>query len=331
MMPEFSRPGVRPPRARRSGAMHSAPFLPACRRLLASAAALLLLTSTAACAAQARPPAAPVAYAQASGPRPAVTPAAGAAQDSAPAAVEANAPSPSPSPASPSAGTTHGATPTRPPGTTPAGQPANANAKSSTEARAQLVVYTGALSMLTDPDKIPETIDKVIDVAESHGGSLMGRRDDGVEIRVPSLHFRSALKELEGVATVTTRSVSAEDVTEQVHDLEVRLSNLKATQRRLQEFLARAANVNDALTVERELERVAREIDTIEGKVTFLKTRASFSRITVALRERPRPSPIVKDPPPPPPPPPPKAATPTLPVPWLQGLGVDPLLALTKN
>lgn len=322
---EASPEGANERRWRARAEANRAPHLPACRRLLASAAALLLLSSTAACAAESRAPAARVAY-----PPPSMAPAAKGAQDSAPAAVEAAAPSPAPTPASPSGGTTHGASPVRPPGA-PAGQPASASAKSSAETRAQLVVYTGALSMLTDPDKIPETIDKVIDVAESHGGSLMGRRDDGVEIRVPSLHFRSALKELEGVATVTTRSVSAEDVTEQVHDLEVRLSNLKATQRRLQEFLARAANVNDALTVERELERVAREIDTIEGKVTFLKTRASFSRITVALRERPRPSPIVKDPPPPPPPPPPKAATPTLPVPWLQGLGVDPLLALTKN
>ncbi|HQY61415.1 MAG: DUF4349 domain-containing protein [Myxococcales bacterium] len=309
--------------------MHSAPLLPACRRLLASAAALLLLTSTAACGAQSK---APAAYAPAMphGGAPAA-----AAGESASASVETSArsasPSPAPSPASPSAGTTHGGSPGRAAATPPAGPAAQANAKAASEARAPLVVYTGALSMLTDPDKIPETIDKVIDVAESHGGSLMGRRDDGVEIRVPSLHFRSALKELEGVASVTARSVSAEDVTEQVHDLEVRLSNLKATQRRLQEFLARAANVNDALTVERELERVAREIDTIEGKVTFLKTRASFSRITVALRERPKPSPIVKEPPPPPPPPPPKAATPNLPVPWLQGLGVDPLLALTKN
>ncbi len=190
------------------------------------------------------------------------------------------------------------------------------------------MVYSGALAMLTEPDKVPQTIDRIIDVAEALGGGLMGRRDDGVDIRVPSQQFRAALKELEGVAVVTTRSVKAEDVTEQVHDLEVRLSNLKATQKRLQEFLARAANVTDALTVERELERVALEIDTIEGKVTFLKTRASFSQISVALRERPRETPIVKAPPPAPPP---SARAPDLPVPWLEGLGIDPLLALKKN
>ena len=196
------------------------------------------------------------------------------------------------------------------------------------DARPSLVIYTGGLTMLTDAGKMAESIDKIIDVAEGLGGGLMGRRDDGVDIRVPSQQFRAALKELERVALVTGRSVKAEDVTEQVHDLEVRLSNLKATQKRLQEFLVRAQNVNEALTVERELERVAQEIDTIEGRLTFLKTRASFSQITVFLHEKPSDMPIASTTTP-------KVAasaqTPNLPVPWLDSLGVDPLLALKKN
>lgn len=261
------------------------------KRLVSTAAALFLLTNTVACGAAAPKSASP-ANDMSVAPPPShaelAEPSSGGAAP-APAPARPGGPSPvSPTPAGAAAAKTTAA-PQRAPGAS--------KAKDASEARSQLVVYTGALSMTTEPDKVPQTIDKIIDVAEALGGSLMGRRDDGVDIRVPSQHFRAALKELEGVAVVTTRSVKAEDVTEQVHDLEVRLSNLKATQKRLQEFLARAANVNDALTVERELERVAQEIDTIEGKVTFLKTRASFSQISVALRERPRETPLVKGPP----------------------------------
>lgn len=236
-------------------------------------------------------------------------------------------PSPSPAPGSPSSAV--------PPakgqvaGNTPRA-PQKGKEGTPSDARPSLVVYTGALSMLTAAGKIPESIDKIIDVAESYGGGLMGRRDDGVDIRVPSQQFRVTLKELEHVADVTTRSVKAEDVTEQVHDLEVRVSNLKATQKRLQEFLTRAQNVNDALTVERELERVAQEIDTIEGRLTFLKTRASFSQISVTLREKPRDTPLIVATPEPPRAKP-TAQTPSLPVPWLDALGVDPLLAIKKN
>lgn len=235
-------------------------------------------------------------------------------------------PSVSPQPGSKSAGEASPSTPSGP-------QHGAAKGKEvSSEARS-LVIYTGQLAMLAESEKAPQTIDRIIDVAESLGGGLLGRRDDGVDIRVPSQSFRAALKELEGVAPVTARSVQAQDVSEQVHDLEVRLSNLKATQKRLQEFLARAAGVNDALTVERELERVAQEIDTIEGKVGFLKTRASFSTITVTVREKPKPvAPLVVAPPPPEPPKvKPPAQLPDLPVAWLDKLGIGPLLTLKKN
>ncbi len=197
---------------------------------------------------------------------------------------------------------------------------------------ASLVVYTGQLAMLTENGKMPESIDAIIDVAESLGGGLLGRRDDGVDIRVPSNQFRAALKGIEKVAPVTARSVKADDVTEQVHDLEVRLSNLKATQKRLQDFLSRAQNVNEALTVGRELERVAQEIDVIEGRVGFLRNRASFSQISVALREKPKEQPlVVVTPPPPPPKVVPPSEVPNLPVPWLERLGVDPVLSIPKR
>ena len=280
---------------------------------------LFLLSSTVACGAGAMPAMAPP---MAAGP-------------GAPMAESASSmPMPTPMP-TPMAATAASPTAGAPAPPSAKGQATNAphapqkGKETTSDARPSLVVYTGGLAMLTESGKVPESIDKIIDVAESLGGGLMGRRDDGVDIRVPSQQFRIALKELEHVAIVTTRSVKAEDVTEQVHDLEVRLSNLKATQKRLQEFLVRAQNVNDALTVERELERVAQEIDTIEGRVTFLKNRASFSQISVSLREKPRDTPIVVATPTPKSTP--SAQTPNLPVPWLDSLGLDPLLALKKN
>lgn len=245
----------------------------------------------------------------------------------APQAAQASGAAPRVAPAQPSPPPPTARADGRGASTSPGAAPAKGKEAAPSDTRAALVVYTGGLAMVTESGKIPESIDKIIDVAEGLGGGLMGRRDDGVDIRVPSQHFRTALKELEHVATVTGRSVKAEDVTEQVHDLEVRLSNLKATQKRLQEFLVRAQNVNDALTVERELERVAVEIDTIEGKVTFLRNRASFSQISVSLREKPKDTPIVASGPA-------KVAPadgPRLPVPWLETLGIEPLLSLKKN
>lgn len=190
---------------------------------------------------------------------------------------------------------------------------------------APLLIYTGNVGMeVSEPAVIAPTIDKVIDLAESFGGYLAARTDTSVVIRVPSGHFRDALTAMEKLGEVKRRSVNAEDVSEQFHDLEVRLANLKTVQKRLQDFLAKAANVNEALQVEHELERIGQEIDRIEGRMRFLRARATFSTITVDLTAKPKQQVVVAQGPPPPPPP----RTADLPIDWLARVGLETLLSL---
>jgi hypothetical protein len=211
---------------------------------------------------------------------------------------------------------------------TSAAKPADArSAKNAGPAtRAPVIIYQGDLKMMTDEDAIPKTIDKIIDVAESLGGHIASRKDLSVQIKVPSAGFRDAMTKIEALGGVVNRSVTADDVSEEFHDLEVRLVNLRATRARLQEFLAKAPSINEMLTVERELERVAQEIDRSEGRLEFLRTRAAMSAITVALTPKPKSAPIVVTPPPPPS----TLRTVDLPIPWVGEIGIDPLLSLQK-
>ncbi len=226
------------------------------------------------------------------------------------------------------------AAPKQPP-PAPAGKPVTGTKKGEGASEPQqsaekpatpLLIYTGRVGMeVVETAVIPGTIDKVIDMAESFGGYLASRSDVGVVIRVPSRHFRDALNALEKLGEVKRRSVNAEDVSEEFHDLEVRLANLKSVQKRLQEFLAKAANVNDALQVEHELERVGREIDQIEGRMRFLRARATFSTITVDLTAKPKQQQVVAQGTPPPPPPP---RTIDLPIDWISRVGLEALMTL---
>jgi len=283
---------------------------------------LTLLAVQTGCAAAAPPAAAPMsakaAYAAPGG------------DLSAPAASQEKIPSqPSPAPQAPAvAGGAMHAQPGAP--SPPAGPAKSADTKSAKNAgpstRAPVIIYQGDLRMMADEDAISKTIDKVIDVAESLGGHIAGRKDQSVQIKVPSASFREAMTKIDALGGVVGRSVTADDVSEEFHDLEVRLGNLRATRTRLQEFLGKANGIQDMLTVERELERVALEIDRMEGRLEFLRTRASMSVISVALTAKPKVVPIVVTPPPPPP-----ARTGIdLPIPWVGEVGIDPLLSLRK-
>jgi uncharacterized protein DUF4349 len=190
---------------------------------------------------------------------------------------------------------------------------------------APLLIYVGDMAMLVaDETVVPKTIDTIIDLAESLGGYLAGRKDTSVQVRVPSARFRESLTLLEKIGEITHRSVTADDVSEQYSDLEVRLNNLKATQKRLHEFLAKSGTIADMLTVGQQLERVSGEIEAIEGKMRFLRSRAAFSVVTVSLAVKPKQAVIVArtDPPPPPP------REIALPIDWLPRVGLDTLLNL---
>jgi hypothetical protein len=223
-----------------------------------------------------------------------------------------------------------------PPSEAPGGGAGRTTASSVTKPTADakesdaLVVYVGDLTLTTDAAAIPSTLDEVIDVAESLGGHLAGRTDTTVKVKIPSRHFREGMTAVEKLADVSRRSVSATDVTAEFKDAQVRLENLRATRKRLEEFLARAQNIQDTLTVEQQLERVALEIDTIQGRLRVLQDQTAYSVLSVAITPKPRAAEvvIVKDPTPKEPPPPRSVA---LPIEWLGELGIGSLLDLRRG
>ena len=171
--------------------------------------------------------------------------------------------------------------------------PADGKTAEKADAPDALVMYTGDVMMDVDGAKIGETIDHIVDLAEAVGGHLGARKDQGVMVRVPSARFRETLGKVGALGDVEHESVTAEDVSEEYHDAEVRLANLKATRQRLQDFLAKTGNLNDMLTLERELERVTMDIDRIEGRMRFLREHVAFSTLTVSLVARTKSTPAV--------------------------------------
>lgn len=187
-----------------------------------------------------------------------------------------------------------------------------------------LLIYEAQLHMRVEHDGMPSAIESIIDIAESRGGYLVARSDDGVTVRIPSESLRDALADVAKHGEVLRRSVSAQDVSEQYHDLEVRLRSLEAVRDRLEQFLARAANVTEAMAIAKQLDTVGQEIDQVKGRMKFLSTRAAYSLITVRLEEKPEV--VVAQPTPPSAPPAPRPVR--LPVPWLHDVGLDSLTRL---
>ena len=157
------------------------------------------------------------------------------------------------------------------------------------------------------------TRDAAETLAREADGYLVDRNDARISFRVPTSKFHATLAAALKLGAVLHREVHVRDVTDEFRDLQVRLRNAEAVRDRLEQLLARADKIDQALEVEHELERVAGEIERIKGRLAVLQELTSFSTITIELR--PRPVDHID-------------SRVRLPFPWLDELGLSGLLEL---
>jgi hypothetical protein len=174
-----------------------------------------------------------------------------------------------------------------------------------------LLIYKATLHMAVFETK--KSLDEVEKLAKDVGGYLVKREDQSITVRVPSKKFDGAVDRISKLGDMLHRNVSVDDVTEQFHDMQIRQRNLEVVRNRLEELLKKAANVTEAITVERELERVTTEIERLKGRLKYLSELIMFSTITVNFQ--PRPTDHVE-------------SQVRLPFPWLDSLGLGELLRL---
>ncbi len=180
----------------------------------------------------------------------------------------------------------------------------------------RLVIRT--TTMRVEVDSVDDSIDKIRAAAAKHGGSItamvVGTDESGpiyrydqegvsgpaydgaplsgfVTVRVPVAKFAAFSKETLALGKVLRQQETGDDVTQQHVDLEARLGNLKAEEKRLREFFSAAKKVREMLDIERELARVRGEIEAMQAQVDHLERQAAMATITIELVE---PKPVVR-------------------------------------
>ena len=203
--------------------------------------------------------------------------------------------------------------PPSPPAQPVAVQPGGGAATREVAQNRDLVIYTAHFTMAVY--QVDQGLSAVERIARDNGGFLGLRKDREITVRVPRERFDITLAALDKVGDVIHRDIQAEDVTDEHVDLEIRIKNARAMQRRLSDLLVKA-NVKDALEIEKELHRVTEELERLEGRMKVLRDKIAFSTISVAFI--PRGSTV-------------QTARVRLPFPWLGGLNLPSLLTLSED
>ena len=147
-----------------------------------------------------------------------------------------------------------------------------------------LLIYTAQLHL--GVYEVEATQEAVIGIINEVDGFIAQRTDTMIVVRVPAARFQQVLDRIEGAGDVLHRQIEAVDVGEEFRDLEIRIRNAEAMRDRLEQLLRQANNVEEALAVERELQRLTESIEQMKGRIRWLADRISFSTITIHFQAR---------------------------------------------
>jgi len=157
------------------------------------------------------------------------------------------------------------------------------------------IVKNAEVSVLVEDSDT--AVDRLTQVVSDVGGYIVSSRVwyqphvDGesykyatVTLGIPVDQFEVTMRRVRGLGLrVLDENASGEDVTDQFVDLQSRLTNLEATQARIQSFLADAKSVDEALRINQELAQIEAQIEEVKGRMNYLSDRSAFSTITVTI------------------------------------------------
>jgi hypothetical protein len=120
------------------------------------------------------------------------------------------------------------------------------------------------------------------------GGYIAGEEQSQTEykiqnsltIKVPVDQFDNAMTELSaGTILINEKKVSTQDVTEEMVDTRSRMEAKKQVRQRYIDLLKQAKNMEDIISVEKEINGIQEQIESAGGRINYLSYSSTFSTI----------------------------------------------------
>jgi len=153
------------------------------------------------------------------------------------------------------------------------------------------IIYTGTITVQVE--SVAPAADEAIAVVVGLGGLVAGdnrtidedRSQATLVLRVPADQFSSTLDRLARLGTEQSRQVQAQDVTEELVDLDARIATQRASVDRVRELLARAETIAEIVSLETELTRRQAELDSLIQRRATMAGLVDLATITLILQE----------------------------------------------
>ena len=140
---------------------------------------------------------------------------------------------------------------------------------------------------------VPAAVEQTRALVIQYGGSITSsdsgesfNRYANISALIPRDSFYELIGAVKNIAMkVTNENINSNDVTEEFVDTEAKLNVMKETEKRFIILLSETANVEEVMSVERELMRLRGEIDSLEGRMKYLSKTTDNSVLNIYMIE----------------------------------------------
>jgi hypothetical protein len=155
------------------------------------------------------------------------------------------------------------------------------------------IIKEGQLSFETA--KVSETKNLIVSAVQELNGYISkdnvndysDRLEHRLVIRIPSEKFDLLLNKVsESAEKLDSKNIDVIDVTEEYIDIDTRIKTKKELENRYKELLKQATKIDEILSIERELAQLRSDIESVEGRMNYLKDRISYSTLTVTYYQK---------------------------------------------
>lgn len=164
------------------------------------------------------------------------------------------------------------------------------------ERSARKLIKTGSLELESRDLAAAER--KLTEATKALGGyvaaSNSGESYLSMTVRIPQEKFDSGMAALGGSGRLKSRAQSVEDVTLQYVDQESRIATRKILRERYTDYLKKAAKVEELLSIEKALNDVQSELDSMESAFKALRDQIDYSTIAVSVSLPPEATPAAE-------------------------------------
>lgn len=151
--------------------------------------------------------------------------------------------------------------------------------------RAQLTLIVQSIHQTTE--SITEIIKKqqgdILKFEAQKSPDNSQRQTAYLEFRVPQQRLETTLNALAKLGTVENQMITAEDVSDQLVDVQARLRNLRKSEEMVLKIMERSGSVGDVLKAANELSTIRESIERIDAQLRNLQNQVAYSTINLRI------------------------------------------------